>query len=157
VPYGTEAMHVLRAEKGFIIVGDETDGTVTPDDLGMGWAVSKKKPDFIGKRALERSHLVAEGRKQLVGLDCLDAGKALPDGAHAVEGRRRDGHARAIGHVTSSYHSPTLGRPIALGLIANGRARMGSVLEFPISPRETIRARVVDPCFLDKEGSRQNV
>ena len=52
-PYGTEAMHVLRAEKGFIIVGQETDGTVTPHDLGMGWIVSKKKPDFIGKRSLQ--------------------------------------------------------------------------------------------------------
>ncbi|MEM9196348.1 MAG: sarcosine oxidase subunit alpha family protein [Pseudomonadota bacterium] len=156
-PYGTEAMHVLRAEKGFIIVGDETDGTVTPHDLGMSWAVSKKKSDFIGKRALERSHLAAEGRKQLVGLDCLERGRGLPDGAHAVAGRRADGKPRAIGHVTSSYHSPTLGRHIALGLIEGGMSRLGQVLEFPVGRRETLRARIVDPCFLDKEGQRQNV
>ena len=53
-PYGTEAMHVLRAEKGYIIVGQETDGTVTPDDAGLGWAVGKNKPDFVGKRSLAR-------------------------------------------------------------------------------------------------------
>ncbi|HEU0221193.1 MAG TPA: glycine cleavage T C-terminal barrel domain-containing protein, partial [Paracoccaceae bacterium] len=153
-PYGTEAMHVLRAEKGYVIVGDETDGTVTPQDLGMDWIVSKKKADFIGKRALERSFLTAEGRKQLVGLETLDPQKGLPDGAHAVEGKRRDGHANMLGHVTSTYFSPNLGRHIALGLIRNGRARMGQVLDFPVSARETIRARVVDPCFFDKEGSR---
>ena len=68
VAYGTEAMHVLRAEKGYIIVGQETDGTVTPDDVGLGWAVGKTKPDFVGKRSLARPDLVAAGRKQLVGL-----------------------------------------------------------------------------------------
>ncbi|MEM9049890.1 MAG: sarcosine oxidase subunit alpha family protein [Pseudomonadota bacterium] len=156
-PYGTEAMHVLRAEKGFIIVGDETDGTVTPHDLGMSWAVSKKKADFIGKRALSRPFLAAEGRKQLVGLDCLERGKGLPDGVHAVDGTRRDGKPKTIGHVTSTYFSPLLGRHIALGLIENGPARLGQVLNFPLSTRRVLQARVVDPCFLDKEGQRQNV
>jgi sarcosine oxidase subunit alpha len=157
VPYGTEAMHVLRAEKGFIIVGDETDGTVVPRDLGMDWIVSKKKADFIGRRGLERSFLAAPGRKELVGLETLDPRQGLPDGAHAVEGRRGDGHARMLGHVTSTYWSPTLGRHIALGLIRNGRARMGEVLVFSTSAADTVRARVVDPCFFDREGSRQNV
>ncbi|WP_118134860.1 sarcosine oxidase subunit alpha family protein [Oceanicella sp. SM1341] len=157
VPYGTEAMHVLRAEKGFIIVGDETDGTVTPHDLGMSWAVSKKKPDFIGKRGLERSYLVGAGRKQLVGLETVDPSDQLPDGAHATSGTRPDGRPRAIGHVTSTYRSPTLGRPIALGLIEDGLARMGEVIDFPVSSSLTMHARIVSPCFFDKEGSRQDV
>ncbi|MFX6980526.1 aminomethyltransferase, partial [Acinetobacter baumannii] len=56
--YGTETMHVLRAEKGYISVGQETDGTLTPDDAGLGWAVGKKKPDFVGKRSLARPDIV---------------------------------------------------------------------------------------------------
>ncbi len=148
-PYGTEALHVMRAEKGFVVVGDESDGTVTPQDLGMGWAVSKKKDDFIGKRGMQRSFLVAEGRKQLVGLRTLSDTEKLPESAHAVE----DG--KAIGHVTSTYVSPTLGHPIAMALIANGRARMGEVLDFPVNGK-LHKARVVDPVFYDKEGARQN-
>ena len=98
-PYGTEALHVMRAEKGFIMIGDETDGTVTPQDLGLGWAVSKKKPDFIGKRAQERPDLTRADRKQLVGLATEDPAEVLPDGAHAVaepvraEGPTRDARA----------------------------------------------------------------
>ena len=65
-------MHVLRAEKGFIIVGQETDGTVTPDDVGLNGLVSKVKADFVGKRSLARPDLVGEGRKQLVGLMTAD-------------------------------------------------------------------------------------
>ena len=67
-PYGTESMHVLRAEKGYIIVGQDTDGTVTPDDAGLSWAIGKAKPDFVGKRSLERAALSAPDRRQLVGL-----------------------------------------------------------------------------------------
>ena len=81
----------MRAEKGFIMIGDETDGTVTPQDLGLGWAVSKKKADFIGKRAQERPDLTRPDRKQLVGLATEDPAEVLPDGAHAVAGPARDG------------------------------------------------------------------
>ena len=87
MPYGTEALHVMRAEKGFIMIGDETDGTVTPQDLNLGWAVSKKKADFIGKRAQERTHMASPDRWRLVGLQTLD-GSVLPDGAHAAADRR---------------------------------------------------------------------
>src|SRR5262249_20351934 len=66
-PYGTETMHVLRAEKGFIIVGQDTDGSVTPIDLGMDWIVSKNK-DFIGRRSLSRADTARSDRKHLVGL-----------------------------------------------------------------------------------------
>ncbi|TYO89219.1 sarcosine oxidase subunit alpha family protein [Oceanicella actignis] len=156
-PYGTEALHVMRAEKGFIMVGDETDGTVTPQDLGMSWAVSKKKADFIGKRAQERPDLTRPDRKQLVGLETLDPQTVLPDGAHAVEGMRRPGVRKTIGHVTSSYFSPTLGRSIAMALIEGGAGRMGQVLEFAAEGDAVIKARVVDPVFYDKEGTRQDV
>lgn len=157
-PYGTEALHVMRAEKGFIMIGDETDGTVTPQDLNLHWAVSKKKTDFIGKRAQERADLIREDRKQLVGLETEDPMEVLPDGAHAVEGAKlANGMENMIGHVTSTYFSPTLSRSIAMALIEGGSRRMGEVLSFPVSADKTIRARVVDPVFLDKEGARQNV
>jgi sarcosine oxidase subunit alpha len=150
-------MHVMRAEKGFIIVGDESDGTVTPQDLGLGWAVSKKKADFIGKRAQERPELTRPGRTQLVGLATEDPATVLPEGAHAVAGPVRTGAPTpTIGHVTSSYFSPTLGRSIAMALIENGPARMGEVLDFPVDGATVIRATVVDPVFLDKEGVRSD-
>jgi len=157
-PYGTEALHVMRAEKGFIMIGDETDGTVTPQDLGMHWAVSKKKDDFLGKRAQMRRDLIRPDRLQLVGLLTEDPQIVLPDGAHAVEGPPlANGMENMIGHVTSTYYSPTLKHSIAMALIERGAARMGEVLSFPISKDETIKARIVDPVFLDKEGARQDV
>jgi sarcosine oxidase subunit alpha len=156
MPYGTEALHVMRAEKGFIMIGDETDGTVTPQDLNLHWAVSKKKADFIGKRAQERAHLVAPDRKVLVGLLTEDPAFVLPDGIHAVEGRNPDGTQRAIGHVTSTYFSPTLGRSIAMALIRGGRDRMGQVLSFPALDNQVHRARVVDPVFHDPKGEKQD-
>ena len=83
MPYGTEALHVMRAEKGFIMIGDETDGTVIPQDLNLTWAISKKKKDFLGKRAQERAHMVDPNRWKLVGLETLD-GSVLPDGAYST-------------------------------------------------------------------------
>ncbi len=155
-PYGTEAMHVMRAEKGFIMIGDETDGTVIPQDLGLGWAISKKKPDYIGKRAHARSHMMDGARWRLVGLESLD-GKVLPDGAYAVDaGVNANGQRRVQGRVTSSYHSPTLDRPIAMGLVRHGPERMGQELEFPLPSGEVMKARITDPVFYDKEGARTN-
>ncbi|HET9664533.1 MAG TPA: glycine cleavage T C-terminal barrel domain-containing protein, partial [Burkholderiales bacterium] len=153
--YGTEALHILRAEKGFIVIGDETDGTTTPLDVGLDWAVSKKKRDFLGKRSLALPHLTAQGRKQLVGLLTEDPMEVLPDGAHAVERVEPKPPMRTIGHVTSSYFSPTLNRSIAMALIENGARRMGETLSFPLSDK-LVRAKVVDPVFYDKEGARQN-
>jgi len=157
-PYGTEALHVMRAEKGFIMIGDETDGTVTPQDLNLGWAVSKKKDDFIGKRAQQRADLTRPDRLQLVGLATENPQDVLPDGAHAVEGPvRYRAPSRTIGHVTSSYFSPTLGRSIAMALVEGGAGRSGETLSFPLPGGRTLRARVVDPVFFDPEGARQNV
>ena len=154
--YGTEALHVLRAEKGFIVIGDETDGTVTPFDVGLDGLVSKKKADFIGKRSLEQSYLKAPGRKQLVGLFTEDPKEVLPDGAYAVRDVQDKPPMQMIGQVTSTYYSPTLDRSIAMALIENGRARMGETLSFPLADK-VVRAQIVDPVFYDKDGSRQNV
>ncbi len=157
MPYGTEALHIMRAEKGFIMIGDETDGTVTPQDLNLDWAVSKKKADFIGKRAQERSDLTRSGRKQLVGLMCENPKDVLPYGAHAVKRLREQTAMPTIGHVTSTYHSPTLGHGIAMGLIENGLSRRGDWLDFPVGKDKVMRAQVVDPVFFDPKGAKQNV
>ncbi|XDA96927.1 sarcosine oxidase subunit alpha family protein [Sulfitobacter sp. LCG007] len=157
MPYGTECLHILRAEKGFIMIGDETDGTVIPQDLGLDWAISKKKDDYIGKRAQARSHMADPQRWKLVGLETTD-GSVLPDGAYAVaEGENANGQRNVQGRVTSTYHSPTLGRGIAMGLVLHGPDRMGDELEFPGTDGKTYRARIVDPVFYDKEGGKQNV
>ena len=152
-PYGTETMHVLRAEKGFIIVGQDTDGTVTPFDAGLDWAVGKKKPDFVGKRSLARPDIVAPGRKQLVGLLTDDPNEVLEEGAQIVADPSQPVPMTMIGHVTSSYHSATLGRSIAMALVQGGFDRMGETLHVPM-PGKTITARVVKPMFYDAEGSR---
>ncbi len=157
MPYGTEALHVMRAEKGFIMIGDETDGTVIPQDLGLDWAISKKKSDFLGKRAQERSHMVDPDRWRLVGLETLD-GSVLPDGAYAVgEGENTNGQCNTIGRVTSTYFSPTLDRGIAMGLVAQGPDRMGEILNFPDLSGNEVKVKLVDPVFYDKNGDRQNV
>ncbi|MCZ8187894.1 MAG: sarcosine oxidase subunit alpha, partial [Beijerinckiaceae bacterium] len=152
-PYGTEAMHVLRAEKGYIIVGQDTDGTMTPEDMGLGWAIGKKKPDFIGKRGLMRPDLVAPGRKQLVGLVAEDRSRVLEEGAQIVPDSLAPAGTHALGHVTSAYFSASLGHGIALAVVEDGRNRIGQVLHIPME-RETIPVRVVDPVFLDPEGTR---
>ncbi|WP_370284261.1 sarcosine oxidase subunit alpha family protein [Pseudooceanicola sp.] len=157
MPYGTEALHVMRAEKGFIMIGDETDGTVIPQDLGLHWAISKKKDDYLGKRAQQRAHMTDPSRWKLVGLETLD-GSVLPEGAYAVgQGTNANGQARVIGRVTSTYHSPTLGRGIAMGLVLNGPDRMGEVIDFGRIDGGRVPARIVDPVFYDKDGEKQNV
>jgi sarcosine oxidase subunit alpha len=153
-PYGTEALHVLRAEKGYIVIGDETDGTVTPIDVGLDGLVSKKKADFIGKRSLEQSFLKGKNRKQLVGLLTEDPNEVLPDGAYAVREVKDKPPMEMIGQVTSSYMSPTLGRSIAMALIQNGRARMGESISFPLEGGKVVKAKITDTVFYDKDGGR---
>jgi sarcosine oxidase subunit alpha len=157
--YGTEAMHVLRAEKGYIIIGQETDGTVTPDDVGLSWAIGKSKPDFVGKRSLARPALSAADRKQLVGLLTADPNTVLEEGSQVMPapGRRapRLPSPRPIGHVTSSYHSPTLDRSIALALIAAGRARIGQTLSVPTAVGD-MPVTVTSAVFYDPQGARLN-
>jgi sarcosine oxidase subunit alpha len=151
--YGTEAMHVLRAEKGFIIVGQETDGTVTPEDVGLGWAIGKGKRDFVGMRSLSRPDIVRAGRKQLVGLLTSDPARALEEGAQVTEQARPPVGTSALGHVTSAYWSAALGRSIALALVADGRKRIGERLNVPM-PAGDVVVEIVAPVFLDPKGVR---
>ena len=153
--YGTETMHVLRAEKGYIIVGQDTDGTVTPHDASLSWAVSKKKTDFVGIRGLKRPDLVKEGRKQLVGLLTKDPNVVLEEGAQIVADPNEPKPMKMLGHVTSSYWSENCGRSIAMALVAGGQARMGQTLYVPM-PDRTIAVEVSDMVFIDKEGGRLN-
>jgi sarcosine oxidase subunit alpha len=157
MPYGTECLHIMRAEKGFIMIGDETDGTVIPQDLGLSWAISKKKDDFLGKRAQQRSFMVNPDRWQLVGLETLD-GSVLEDGAYAIdEGTNANEQCNTQGRVTSTYYSPTLGRGIAMGLVHKGPDRMGEVISFTKIGASPVPAKIVSPVFYDPEGEKANV
>ena len=151
-PYGTEAMHVLRAEKGFIIVGQETDGSVTPIDLDMNWIVSKKKYDFIGKRALYRSDTVRKDRKQLVGIFTNDPNEVLEEGAQLVESETTL-PMQMVGHITSSYYSPNLGRSFALALVKGGLKKKGKKLFVPM-PYKTIKVEITNSVFIDPSNKR---
>ncbi len=154
-PYGTDAMHLLRAEKGYIIVGQDTDGTVSADDAGVGWAIAKKKPDFLGKRSLARPAFRNLTRKQLVGLLTTDEMTVLDEGAQIAERRDEPAPRRVIGHVTSSYASEAVGRPIALALVSAGRSRMGQKLYVPMNGRD-VSVTVTSPVFYDPKGERLN-
>ena len=153
-PYGTETMHLLRAEKGFIIVGQDTDATMTPIDLQMDWIVSKKKYDFIGKRSLYRSDTIREDRKQLVGLLTDNPNEVLEEGAQIVSDINKS-PVEMLGHVTSSYYSPNLKKSIALGVVKGGKNMMGQKLIIPME-KKNINVTVSDPVFLDKENKRLN-
>ncbi|MGP4049949.1 sarcosine oxidase subunit alpha family protein [Streptomyces sp. 2A115] len=157
-PYGTETMHVLRAEKGYIIVGQDTDGTVTPQDAGMSWVVSKQK-DFVGKRSYSRADTARADRKQLVGLLPADRTTRLPEGTQLVAPdvpiTPEAGPVAMLGHVTSSYHSPALGRPFALALVADGRARIGETLLAPVG-EDLVPVEVADFVLYDPEGTKRD-
>ena len=153
-PYGTETMHLLRAEKGFIIVGQDTDATMTPIDLQMDWIVSKKKYDFIGKRSLYRSDTIREDRKQLIGLVTENPKEVLEEGAQIVADANKS-PVEMLGHVTSSYYSPNLEKSIALGVVKGGKNMMGQKLIIPMENKQ-INVTVTDPVFLDKENKRLN-
>ena len=153
-PYGTETMHLLRAEKGFIIVGQDTDGTMTPIDLQMDWIVSKKKYDFIGKRSLYRSDTIREDRKQLVGLLTDNPKEVLEEGAQIVANLNKK-PVDMLGHVTSSYFSPNLNKSIALAVVKSGKDMMGKKLIVPME-NKNINVTVSDFIFLDKENKRLN-
>ena len=155
-PYGTEAMHVLRAEKGFVIVGQDTDGSVTPVDLGMNWILSKQK-DYIGRRSLERSDCLRQGRKQLVGLLTTDPMEVLPEGGQIVN-EPSDAIPLAMhGHVTSSYYSANLDRSIAMAVVKDGFKRQGDTIYVSHTGGKMIPAEITTTVFIDPEGERQNV
>jgi sarcosine oxidase subunit alpha len=157
-PYGTETMHILRAEKGFIIVGQDTDGSMTPLDLGMGWCVANQKPfSYIGKRGMAREDCVKTRRKQLVGLKSRDPRVVIPEGSQAVDDPNQPLPMRMLGHVTSSYYSANLERSIAMGFIRAGHERVGDTVYYPQADGTVIEAEICSPIFLDLKGERQNV
>ncbi|HUD27018.1 MAG TPA: sarcosine oxidase subunit alpha family protein [Burkholderiaceae bacterium] len=155
-PYGTETMHVLRAEKGYIIVGQDTDGSVTPIDLGMERFVSRTK-DFLGRRSLARSDTSRADRKQLVGLLADDPVRLLPEGGQIVQAPGAAPPVPMEGHVTSSYASATLGRSIALALVKSGRSRLGQTVFVTVGDGSLAPARITEPVFYDPQGARQRV
>ena len=157
-PYGTETMHVLRAEKGFIIVGQDTDGSVTPDDLGMGWCVGRTKPfSWIGWRGMNREDCLKENRKQLIGLKPVDPNKVLPEGAQLVFDPKQSIPMTMVGHVTSSYMSAAMGHSFAMALVRGGLKRIGERVYAPLVDGSVIEAEIVSPVFYDPKGDRQNV
>jgi sarcosine oxidase subunit alpha len=136
-PYGTESMHVLRAEKGFIIVGQDTDGSMTPMDVNMNWILAKDKPfSYIGRRSFSISALNTNDRLQLVGLLTKDDQVVMPEGAHIISNK-----GVSIGYVTSSYFSPALGRSIALAQLKGGLSKM----------TETVLVKIVQ----EKQGLKE--
>jgi len=154
-PYGTETMHVLRAEKGYVIVGQDTDGTVTPQDLGMEWIVSPRK-DFVGKRSYQRVDSARPDRKHLVGLLPKNPDDLLPEGAQLIApDTPLEPPVPMLGHVTSSYHSAALERTFALALVKGGRQLIGQTVLAPLDDR-TIAATVTEPIFYDPEGTRRD-
>ncbi|GAW35009.1 aminomethyltransferase [Roseovarius sp. A-2] len=150
-PIGIEALSILRAEKGYIMVGKDTDGETMPHDLGFGIPRLKKPVAFIGDRSLHSDKANASNRKALVGLAVPTGDTLLPTGAHLVE----DTPPRSLGYVTSSYDSPTLGHPIALGLVENGAARIGETVSV-WHLGDIRKATICAPCAFDPEGERLN-
>jgi sarcosine oxidase subunit alpha len=153
--YGTEAMHVLRAEKGYIIIGQDTDGTATPDDAGLAWAIGKAKPDFVGKRSLSRPAMALPTRRQLVGLSTQDPAVVLAEGAQVMAQAGAAVPTRPLGHVTSSYYSSNLKRSIAMAMVSGGRARMGETLYVPTGSGD-VAVTVTSSVFYDPSGARIN-
>jgi sarcosine oxidase subunit alpha len=151
-------MHVLRAEKGFIIVGQETDGSVTPDDLNMGWCVGRTKPfSWIGWRGMNREDCLKENRKQLVGLKPVNTRAVLPEGAQLVFDPKQAIPMSMVGHVTSSYFSTSMGYSFALALVKGGLKRMGEKVFAPLADGTVIEAEIVSSVFFDPKGEQQNV
>lgn len=155
-PYGTETMHVLRAEKGFVIVGQDTDGSVNPVDLKMNWMLSKDK-DYLGKRSLSRPDSKRPDRKQLVGLMSLNNTTVLPEGVQLLEELNAAGTVTTCGHVTSSYYSACLGHPIALALVSAGHSRKDETIIAAMTDGSKVAVKIVSPVFYDPKGERQNV
>ena len=159
IPYGTETMHLLRAEKGYIVIGQETDGTVTPIDLNYNWMIGKNKKDFIGKRSLSRPDTSREDRKQLVGLSPINKKDIIEEGQHIVElnelPKRIRNPIKYLGHVSSGYHSPNLNHSIGLAMIRGGKNLLGQKFFVTATGKtKNIPVEIVNPVFIDPENKR---
>lgn len=157
-PYGTETMHVLRAEKGFIIAGQDTDGSMTPADMNMSWCVRKTgEVDFVGKRSLALEDYQRSDRLQFVGLATVEPMEVLPEGGQLLEQPNKKVPAAMQGYVTSSYFSATLGKSIALSMVKGGLERLGETLYCATKDGRFIEARIVSPTFYDPDNKIQRV
>lgn len=155
-PYGTETMRVLRAEKGYIIAGQDSDGATSPIDMGLSWMLSKKKKDYIGRRSLSRAAMTAPGRFQFVGLLPEDSQTVIPEGAAIAPSATARAPFVSEGYVTSSYMSATLERSIALAMIKDGVSRYDQIVHAALMDGRLIPAKVVKPVFWDPEESRRD-
>ncbi|WP_378941281.1 sarcosine oxidase subunit alpha family protein [Mesorhizobium sp. ANAO-SY3R2] len=153
VTIGLEALMILRAEKGYIVIGKDTDGTTLPHDLGVEGPRTKRATEYVGRRSLFTDVATSGSRQQLVGLAVAEGEEPLATGAHGI--LRKDGKIRSQGFVTSSYHSPALARPIALGLIERGAARHGETIDIQHLGMVR-RATITAPCAFDPSGERLN-
>ena len=153
-PYGTEAMHVLRAEKGYFIAGQDSDATTTPYDLGLDWMVSRKKW-FIGRRSLARPAMHDPDRRQLVGFLPEDPDELVPEGTPLPAAPLGIAASGTAGHITSSYRSAALGRTFALGMLAGGHARIGTSVTADVDGR-SVQLAVTEPVFWDPENRRRD-
>lgn len=152
--YGTEALGVLRIEKGHVTHA-EINGTVTPADLGLGRMVSSKK-DFVGRTMLRREGLAAHERQQLVGLKPAGADMRMRAGAHLLRLDDAPSTSNDQGYVTSSCYSPNLGHHIALALLRGGSTRYGEHLRvWNALHGETVEAVVCAPDFLADAPARE--
>ncbi len=149
-PVGSEASHVLRVEKGFLSLGHEVDGTADPFDLGLGWAMSRSKPDFIGKRSVEIRRASGRPRRELVGLLPEDPREMLAEGAPITPGGLR---RASEGFVSACVWSVVRKRTVALGLLLDGRQRLGEWVHVRAKER-VLKAQVTEPVFHDPDGTR---
>ena len=154
IPYGTETMHLLRAEKGYILVGQDTDGSVTPIDLGLNWMIGKTKQDFLGKRSLTRPDTIRSDRKQLVGIIPSNKEEKLIEGQHIILDQNIETPMPMLGHITSSYLSPTLGHSFGLAVIKNGHSLIGTKAFASTPDNKAIAIEIVKPIFYDEENKR---
>jgi len=150
VLYGIEALEILRTEKGYIHIGTDTDGTTLPGDIGFGRAIASKTANFVGRRSLLRPAARDPNRFTLVALAPVDGRTQLPVGAQIAD---RPPPTLTEGHVTSSYWSPELNAPVALGMLARGAQRLGSRVRVHYLG-QTIEAQVVKAPFVDPKGER---
>jgi sarcosine oxidase subunit alpha len=151
-PFGVEALMTMRVEKGFLHVGSDTDGTTYPQDVGFAAVIEKKQDNFIGRRSTMRPDAKRDDRRQLVGLEVTDGGGILETGSHVLPANATQAEGTE-GWVTSSVLSPTLGRPLAMGLVMRGFSRMGEKVRI-WHLGEWRSARIVDPRFYDPAGVR---
>ncbi|MDB4233591.1 2Fe-2S iron-sulfur cluster-binding protein [Alphaproteobacteria bacterium] len=152
IAYGTETMHLLRAEKGYIIVGQDTDGSVTPQDMDLEWMIGKNKKDFIGKRSLTRTDTIRSDRKQLVGIKPIDPNDIIEEGQHIILTSSIKPPVKMLGHVTSSYVSPNLGHSFGMAVIKDGKKLIGSKAYVSSSSKGAFEIEIIRPIFIDEEN-----